>query len=161
MAQLIASFQGGEPDESVRSGRRDVSRLRSDVGASRARIPNLATLSVPPCVTLWSSACRLHRCFRRFPPISPLSERAHQRQGLARTLWERALHKLALKEVKELSQSTQALRPCRSTGRWVSFLLGRSKRRWHLVSFPCGAPGLSSPVTSAVISSSNAIAPRF
>ena len=52
-------------------------------------------------------------------------ERAHQRQGLARALWERACTSWALKGVRELSQSTQALRPCRSTGRWVSFLLGQ------------------------------------
>ena len=31
----------------------------------------------------------------------------------------------ALQSVKGLSQSTQASRPCRSTGRWVSFLLGQ------------------------------------
>ena len=52
-------------------------------------------------------------------------ERAYQRQGVARALWERALHELALQRVRELSQSTQAWRPCRSTARWVSFLPGQ------------------------------------
>ena len=66
-------------------------------------------------------------------------ERAHQRQGLGRALWERALHKLGLQRVKELSQSTQALRLCRSTGRWVSFVLGQQEASMVSRSFPCGA----------------------
>ena len=48
----------------------------------------------------------------------------------------------ALQRVKEFSQSTQALRPCRSTGRWVSFLPGQQEASMASRSFPCSAEGV-------------------
>jgi hypothetical protein len=130
IARLIASFQSELTDDPSGAGR-GVSRLR--VCASRARIPNLATLSIPPCIR-WFSARRRHRYPRRLPSISPLRR--------ACTPTPRRRSRLVGASIARVGPSRESrsfhsqLKPCDRAGlpgvRFPSCWVNK-KRPWHLV----------------------------
>ena len=154
IARLIASFQSELTDDPSGVG---AEVYLASVSAQAER-EYLATLSIPPCVR-WSSACRLHRYPRRFPPISPLRR--------ACTPSPRPRSRLVGASVARVGPSRESrsfhsqLKPCGRAGLpgvgfpscWVN-----KKRPWHLVpshaapSFTSVRPNASLPERPPILS---------